>query len=241
MADCNHVVFPRKLLKKFIMLYKELSCLWDRKCLLYKNRKKRHEAVTKLTELVQEYESTATRVHVLRKIESLRACMRREHKKVQDSRLQASSLGEVYTPHLWYYDLLSFVVGEEGDFKKQPSPEPEQEEDEVDEPEQDDSYDEVPNYQPYGGGQNRLEVSGSPIQKQYMNYEEDKSKRHCTEVDDEYDAIGINVAAKLRGLPPNARILAEKLINDVLFQAQMNGLNSSTVISTPDPFKQDIL
>ncbi|OWR55773.1 hypothetical protein KGM_212883 [Danaus plexippus plexippus] len=36
------------------------------------------------------------------------------------------------------------------------------------------------------------------------------------------------------------RILAEKLINDVLYQAQMNTLGSSTVIITPDPIKQDI-
>ncbi|XP_045777752.1 uncharacterized protein LOC123875757 [Maniola jurtina] len=249
MADSNHVVFPRKLLRKFILLYKELSCLWDRKCLMYKQRKKRHEAITKLTELVQEYEPTATRVHVLRKIESLRACMRREHKKVQDSRMQASHVNEVYSPHLWYYDLLSFVVGEDGseaicdENDKQQSPEPEQEDDADEpstEPEQEDSYDEMQNYQHYAIGQTMVEVSGSPIQKPY-NFEEDKSKRHCTEVDDEYDAIGINVAAKLRGLPPNMRILAEKLINDVLFQAQMNGLQSSTVITTPDPFKQDVL
>lgn len=112
MADCNHVVFPRKLLKKFILLYKEQDCLWDRRSLLYKNRKKRHEAITRLTELVQEYEPTATRVHILRKIESLRACMRREHKKVLDSRSKVGSV-DVYTPHLWYYDMLSFVVGEE--------------------------------------------------------------------------------------------------------------------------------
>ncbi|XP_023939920.2 uncharacterized protein LOC112047145 [Bicyclus anynana] len=240
MADCNHVVFPRKLLKKFILLYKELSCLWDRKCLLYKNRKKRHEGITKLTELVQEYEPTATRVHVLRKIESLRACMRREHKKVQDSRMQASSLEEVYTPHLWYYDLLSFVVGVDGNYEKQQSPEPELDED-GEEQDLEDSYDDSQGYQHYSSSQPMVEVAGTPMQKQYMGFDDDKSKRHCTEVDDEYDAIGINVAAKLRALAPNVRIMAEKLINDVLYQAQMNALTSSTTICAADPFKQDML
>ncbi|XP_045541780.1 uncharacterized protein LOC123723247 [Papilio machaon] len=79
--------------------------------------------------------------------------------------------------------------------------------------------------------------------KRYLSFEDDSksSKRHCTEIEDEYDAIGINVAAKLRNLPPNMRILAEKLINDALYQAQMNGLNSSSVITTTDPFNQVII
>lgn len=75
---------------------------------------------------MQKYDSTATRVHVLRKIESLRACVRREFKKVQESRLQATNPDEIYTPHLWYYDMLSFVFGEDGSNlkEKQGSPEP---------------------------------------------------------------------------------------------------------------------
>ncbi|XP_050352692.1 uncharacterized protein LOC126775018 [Nymphalis io] len=246
MAQSSNVVFPRKLLKKFILMYRELNCLWDRKCLTYKHKKKRHDAVTKLTELVQKYDSSATRVHVLRKIESLRACVRREYKKIQDSRLQATSPDEVYTPHLWYYDMLSFVFGEEESNlkEKQESPEPviSESEDEIETRESDETFQPpIVNYSDYTVTTNLMEGGNvSPIPKPF-EFEEDKSKRHCTEVDDEYDAIGINVAAKLRGLPSNVRILAEKLINDVLYQAQMNGLNSTTVITTPDPFKQDVL
>lgn len=70
---------------------------------------KRHEAITKLTQLVQEYDPSATRVHVLRKIESLRACVRREHKRVQHSKSIAQNEDDIYTPHLWYYDLFSFI------------------------------------------------------------------------------------------------------------------------------------
>lgn len=117
MAD-NTVVFPRKLLKKFILLYKDLPCLWDKECPAYKIKKKRHDAITKLTELVQEFDPTATRVHALRKIESLRACVRREYKRVKDSRRKANSEDEIYTPHLWYYDLFSFIFkNEENEYK----------------------------------------------------------------------------------------------------------------------------
>ncbi|EDW49659.1 GM23117 [Drosophila sechellia] len=39
--------------------------------------------------------------------------------------------------------------------------------------------------------------------------------------DDEYDAIGVNVASKLRSINATQRIVAEKLISDVLFNAQV--------------------
>lgn len=112
MAD--NVVFPRVLLKRFINLYKEQTCLWDKTSQAYKQKQKRHEAVSKLTELVQEFDPGATKVHVLRKIESLRACVRREYKRVQDSRQKATSPDQVYVPHLWYYDMFAFVFGEDG-------------------------------------------------------------------------------------------------------------------------------
>lgn len=109
----ENVIFPRKLLKKFILLYKKMPCLWDRSCPAYRHKQIRHDAVSKLTALVQEYDPSATRVHVLRKIESLRACIRREHKRVVQSRAVATSVDELYVPQLWYYDLFSFVFGED--------------------------------------------------------------------------------------------------------------------------------
>lgn len=43
-------------------------------------------------------------------------------------------------------------------------------------------------------------------------------------VEDEFDIVGKNVAAKLRQLPPTQRIFAERLINEVLFEAQLGTL-----------------
>ncbi|XP_072942325.1 uncharacterized protein [Epargyreus clarus] len=246
MADM--VIFPRKLLIKFILLYKELPCLWNRKCSTYKHKQKRHEAVSKLTELLQQHYPKATRVHVLRKIESLRACVRREYKRVIDSREKASSPDEVYTPHLWYYDLCSFVFGENGNnyqgrrgSSDQNAESEEEIADDIDDHEEMSFAQPMENYPvDYNVPSSMVEVTDNSM-KRYPMYDDDvKTKRHCTEINDEYDAIGINVAAKLRSLPPNMRILAEKLVNDVLFQAQVNGLTSATVISTPDPFKQDV-
>ena len=45
---------------------------------------------------------------------------------------------------------------------------------------------------------NMEEAEGTPTQKHFA-YDEDKSKRHCTEVDDEYDAIGKNILFRTVG------------------------------------------
>lgn len=44
-------------------------------------------------------------------------------------------------------------------------------------------------------------------------------------MNDEYDAIGLNVAVKLRSMSSHQRIIAEKLIGDVLFNGQLNTLS----------------
>ncbi|CAK1550716.1 unnamed protein product [Leptosia nina] len=237
MADTNLPLFPRDLLKRFILLYKESRCLWDRQCQAYKRKKARQEAVSRLTKLVREYDATVTRVHVLRKIESIRSCVRREYRKVQSSKWKAKSPSEIYTPTLWYYNLLSFAFEDSNDCKMKTEVEQEDPPSE-DEPETiDDTYDHnVETYMNYVPNAVE-EVTPSPPPKRI----EDDKKRHCTEVDDEYDAIGINVAAKLRSLPPNMRIRAEKLINDVLFQAQTNTLTATTYLCTSDPIKTDMI
>ena len=49
-------------------------------------------------------------------------------------------------------------------------------------------------------------------------------------MEDEYDAIGRNVAAKLRNMRLDQRIIAEKLLNDILFEAQLGNLHRDSSI-----------
>ncbi|XP_017847843.1 uncharacterized protein LOC108603495 isoform X2 [Drosophila busckii] len=49
--------------------------------------------------------------------------------------------------------------------------------------------------------------------------------------DDEYDAIGVNVASKLRSINHTQRIIAEKLISDVLFNAQLDNLTVDSALT----------
>lgn len=50
-------------------------------------------------------------------------------------------------------------------------------------------------------------------------------------MEDEYDAIGRNVAAKLRNMRLDQRIIAEKLVNDILFEAQLGNLHRDSSIN----------
>ena len=55
-----------------------------------------------------------------------------------------------------------------------------------------------------------------------------------TPTEDQYDCVGKNLAAKLRSIPAPQRIYAEKLINDVMFAAELGQLSSASVFL---PFK----
>lgn len=52
-----------------------------------------------------------------------------------------------------------------------------------------------------------------------------------TRNEDEFDAIGINVASKLRVMNTHQRIIAEKLISDVLFNGQLDNLSVNSHLS----------
>ena len=49
--------------------------------------------------------------------------------------------------------------------------------------------------------------------------------------EDEFDAIGRNVAAKLRHMRLDQRIIAEKLLNDILFEAQLGSLHRDSSLN----------
>lgn len=64
--------------------------------------------------------------------------------------------------------------------------------------------------------QNQSTSSSSPSSNLSVNSQK---------MNDEYDAIGLNVAVKLRSMNSHQRIIAEKLIGDVLFNGQLNTLS----------------
>ena len=72
----------------------------------------------------------------------------------------------------------------------------------------------------------KLESISSP--QQFTYYE--KLPTTTVTLIDEFDAIGKNVAAKLRCMKSTQRIVAEKLIHDALFYGQLEKLTDTSCI-----------
>lgn len=60
------------------------------------------------------------------------------------------------------------------------------------------------------------------------------SKQLDIEKEDQYSVIGKNIAFKLRELPNETRLVTEKIINDILFEAQMGNITRHTRFSLQD-------
>lgn len=65
-----------------------------------------------------------------------------------------------------------------------------------------------------------------------LNMVGDRLRANASSNDDPCNIFGKNVAAKLRTLPKETRLYTEKLINELLFDAEMGNINKNTRIVT---------
>lgn len=92
----------------------------------------------------------------------------------------------------------------------------------------------------YATDENLLTPSKTKIKKRKCAAIEDKanqilnvvSARLNESAEDEFSIVGKNIAAKLRKLSKETKIYTEKLINDLLFQAELGKVNEHTKIIT---------
>lgn len=85
--------------------------MWNPKARDFNYRSAKIAAYNTLVEKYREVEPGASKETVQQRLSSLRNCRRKELKKVK----AAWELGEVYTPQLWYYSLMSFIDDPEND------------------------------------------------------------------------------------------------------------------------------
>jgi hypothetical protein len=64
------------------------------------------------------------------------------------------------------------------------------------------------------------------------------SRLRDTKQEDKFDVIGKNIVSKLRSLPNDLRIYAEKLTNDVLFEAELSNLTTKRLDITDHQYPQ---
>lgn len=111
MSDLRNM--SREFLTEFIELYREHPCLWRVKSKEYSDRNKKNCAYEKLVEKLKEADENASKETVIKKINTIRGCFRKEHKKVIASLKSGAGEEDVYQPNLWYYKLLLFLQDHE--------------------------------------------------------------------------------------------------------------------------------
>ncbi|KAJ8924594.1 hypothetical protein NQ315_000744 [Exocentrus adspersus] len=232
------VSITKKFISEFLELYKSHPTLWDLSSPDYNDRDKKRYAYIEMVEKLRELEPECTKEDVVRKINSLRSAFRREYRKVK----QMKACGKTHKPSLWYYDLLSFTINTKSEgntvFELVQNLKNETVTDIIDD--RTDSRSETSpdtlnmisfkeEEDPFMEDLDDLETDDVNV----MNREDPVRNNNGFKVSDEFDAVGFNVASKLRNMDKNQKIIAERIIAETLFQGQMGTL---TVNTSPNDF-----
>uniref|UniRef100_A0A8D8SQ91 MADF domain-containing protein n=1 Tax=Cacopsylla melanoneura TaxID=428564 RepID=A0A8D8SQ91_9HEMI len=102
--------YAPQFLRHFIELYRSHPCLWQIKNPNYGNKSMRKAAYEDLVDLTKTIVQDCDEDYIKKKIDSLRGSYRRETKKVNSSKAAGMTGEAIYTPKLWYYDLVSFML-----------------------------------------------------------------------------------------------------------------------------------
>ncbi|XP_053625757.1 uncharacterized protein LOC128683819 [Plodia interpunctella] len=251
MATC---ISPyREMLIKMINAYRKERCLWDITHKDYNSKCIRQEAIDKLLKILRTMEPCADRPDVQKKINSLRTTYRKERKKVVHSLVYNKV---VYEPKLWYYNYLTFLDDDnidghndensDGDVQEIGS------EDHHGTDEQDTAMfiirkSESPQHVEY-------EESESESNHQLPSSSKRATKRTIDETltsnvvklvdkclkkfkdddEDRHDIFCKSIAAKMRYLDHKQFILAEKLINDIMYEAESGNLTTEFKLARTD-------
>ncbi|CAB3222655.1 unnamed protein product [Arctia plantaginis] len=94
--------YSHELQTVFLECFRNNPCLWKIRSNDYRDKNMKFQAYNNLLEIIRKVERDATIDNVEKKINSLRAGYRKEHKKVRDSMRTGSGADQVYVPKLWY-------------------------------------------------------------------------------------------------------------------------------------------
>ncbi|XP_030031719.2 uncharacterized protein LOC119188358 [Manduca sexta] len=241
----------RRVEHEFIKAYQRLPLLWDMKHPDYSNKYKRNIALDKLLIILKKLNHLATRYNVRQKINILRSCYRKDLRRHLASKVIGPD-GEVtyeYVPNSWKFHKLRFLDGNEkndlninksdiaevnieensyGHVSPQASDESLSEHDNDEEHRHEITIDTLQYDKSFVRRRNprkrvKLEVNND----HYYEISNDKEEL----LDREFDAIGSNVACKLKRMNQQQRCHAELLINKVLIKGLKNSLTDDTDIT----------
>ncbi|XP_047492143.1 uncharacterized protein LOC125041327 [Penaeus chinensis] len=229
--------FSRAFVEDFIDLYRDHECLWKMKSRSYSDRNMKRQAYEKLAGKLREVDPSADREAVVKKINNLRSAYRKELKKVVDSKRSGGD--SAYSPKLWYFHLLSFLLDQENPRVATSNLETYGDQETKESMELDTSQDREPQEEtgeeptPYPAAEplRQTNTSGQTrLQKRLSEEHTNPVLNSTTErlhlkTEDDFDITGKHVASKLRIVSQDQRIYAERLIAEVLFEAQLGNLS----------------
>ena len=103
----------REFLTDFIELYRSFPCLWKVKSHEYSDRNKKNEAYVELVKKFREKIPNADRAMIVQKINAMRSAVRKEKKKVEQSKKSGLGEDEIYKPSLWYFHSFDFLMDQD--------------------------------------------------------------------------------------------------------------------------------
>ncbi|XP_049312337.1 uncharacterized protein LOC125778465 [Bactrocera dorsalis] len=203
---------------EFLELYKESPSLWRIKRKEYSNRIMKAEAYEKLVLKLKEKYPDANRDMVVKKINTYRTTYRKEFKKVQRSEKSGAGFEDIYEATLWFYNILNFLEDQEESAPSTYSME----------------YDSLEETLP------KTSTTQHRLKKRKITEEDNLIKIACEHLksqnnsnqqnnNDPDDVVAKTWGAQLKEMEPQQKILARKLISDVLFQGCVGNLNNSHI------------
>ncbi|GBP09543.1 hypothetical protein EVAR_76553_1 [Eumeta japonica] len=222
----------RDIMEEFINIYRNEPCFWKIKSTDYHHRDKKNAAYNKLIEQYRKLEPNANRDVVVKKFNALGTNYRKEKRNVEESTRSGAGTSEVYEPTLWYYELLKFLDENQGTlrFSRTNIDEIESSQESESALHSQDMHDntsEIDSTSQQTSSRarppKRKTTDATDLSNEVLHSVNEHFKRPLLK-DDRFDIFGKNIAIKLRELPKQQRLIAEKIINETLFQAEMGNL-----------------
>ncbi|XP_037940624.1 uncharacterized protein LOC119673426 [Teleopsis dalmanni] len=192
--------------KEFIGIYESLLSLWKIKDNDYHNRSLKAESYKVLVEKLKEIYPDANIEMVKKKINTLRSGYRRELKKIVQSERSGAGVSDVYTSSLWHFDDLGFLKDQESEITGVTSME-----------------------EPLNGSV----IEEQPAHKRRIRTDSERTtllndaieSLKTSQQQDDATNLSIGWATQFRKLNSNQQIYANKMINEVLYQATLENLD----------------
>ncbi|KAM7345353.1 uncharacterized protein ACRADG_011694 [Cochliomyia hominivorax] len=225
-----------KFWKEFFKLYEEMPALWRVKCAAYSDRVQKAECYAKLVKKLQQIYPDADRELVVRKINNFRTSYRKEIKRLK----KCKEAGKFYKSTLWYFDCLTFL-NEQYDFEGLACA---SEEDTTEESKQNNkNSDKIPNYSKLKRGPDKRDnmdeqnLSNSskppPPKKSHQSYDDKLQAKMDS------DILAKSWALQYRDMANDQKLIARKLISDIIFHGCLDQLNMSHVIEFQEIFSKN--